>query len=98
MALLCFIYLICSIRTNIAFFIIFLSLTVAFGLLTGCYWEAARGNTQLTKVLQKLAGVSCFVTCAAGWWILIAMLGEAVDFPLVIPGGSVPHLDELLFC
>ena len=37
MGLICFIFLICSLRTNAIFFIIFLSLVVAFGLLTGAF-------------------------------------------------------------
>lgn len=86
MGVLCSIYTILSIRTNFAFFIVFLSLTSAFGLLTGSYWEAAQDNGERARLLQKLAGVSCFVTCAAGWWIFVAVLGECVDFPIVVPG------------
>jgi succinate-acetate transporter protein len=86
MALMCFIYLICSIRTNVAFFVIFLSLTFAFGLLSGCYWEAAQNNITMAKILQTAAGASCFVTCAAGWWIFVAVMFEALDFPFAIPG------------
>lgn len=41
MGLLCIIFLICSLRTNVAFFVIFLSLAIAFGLLTGAFWAQA---------------------------------------------------------
>lgn len=49
MGLMCFIYLICSLRTNIVFFIIFLTLVIAFACLAGAYW-----NPNLDKV--ALAG------------------------------------------
>ncbi len=47
MGLLCLIYLIASLRTNIVFVIIFATLVVAFGLLAGAYWHLAQGNATL---------------------------------------------------
>jgi succinate-acetate transporter protein len=44
MGLLCLVYLICSLRTNIAFVIIFLSLVVAFSLLAATYFLSALGD------------------------------------------------------
>lgn len=44
MGLLCFIYLICSLRTNVVFVVIFASLVIAFGLLTGAYFQIAMGT------------------------------------------------------
>ena len=41
MALICLIFLICSLRTNIVFFIIFLSLVGAFACLAAAYWNLA---------------------------------------------------------
>lgn len=38
---LCLVYLICSLRTNVAFFLIFLSLVVAFPCLAAAYWNLA---------------------------------------------------------
>lgn len=58
MGLLCFIFLICSLRTNIAFFIIFLSLVVAFGLLTGAYFALAADYTGNAAMANKLVIVS----------------------------------------
>jgi succinate-acetate transporter protein len=51
MGVLCFIYLICSVRTNIVFVVIFASLVVAFGLLTGAYWNIALGNAEFAGKL-----------------------------------------------
>jgi len=89
MALLCLIYLICSIRTNIAFFIIFLTLTIAFGCLSGSYWQVANGNTALAGTLQKTGGAFLFVTSASGWWIFLAQMLAAIDFPIQIPVGDL---------
>jgi succinate-acetate transporter protein len=44
MGLLVFMYLICSLRTNIVFFGIFVFLDIALFLLTGAYWKAAEGD------------------------------------------------------
>lgn len=41
MGLLCFIYLICSLRTNIAFVVIFLTLVCGFACLAAAYWNLA---------------------------------------------------------
>lgn len=41
MGVLCFIYMICALRTNVVFVVIFLSLVVAFGLLAGAFFLQA---------------------------------------------------------
>ncbi len=52
MGLLCFIYLICALRTNIVFVTIFLGLFLTFVVLTGSYWHLALGHTQTAARLQ----------------------------------------------
>jgi succinate-acetate transporter protein len=103
MGLLCFIYLICSLRTNVVFVVIFFTLVLAFGCLTGAYWEnahaiagAAAGKTAyaaskiaLAARIQKAAGGCLFVTCMAGWWIFFAIMLAALDFPFQIPVGDL---------
>ncbi|KAH8662580.1 hypothetical protein BX600DRAFT_437959 [Xylariales sp. PMI_506] len=91
-ALLCFVYLICSIRTNIVFVIIFLTLVIAFGLVTGAYWALASdyaGNAAFAGKLLVGAGACCFVTTACGWWLLLVMLLASVDFPFNLPVGDL---------
>jgi hypothetical protein len=56
MGLLCFIYMIASIRTNIVFFGIFANLVVAFGLLSAAFWQFGMGNAAFGGKLQI---VSC---------------------------------------
>jgi len=55
MGLLCLIYLIASIRTNIVFFGIFLGLVIAFGFLAGSFWQAGQGNASSAHTLQLVS-------------------------------------------
>jgi len=97
MGVLCFIYLICSLRTNVVFVVIFFTLVIAFGLLSGAYWQLANafgnGNDAaaiaLAGRLQKAAGAFVFVTSMAGWWIFFAIMLAALDFPFQIPVGDL---------
>lgn len=99
MGVLCFIYLICSLRTNIVFVVIFFTLVLAFGLLAGTYWQNANGignkdpaALALAGRLQIAAGACVFVTSMAGWWIFFAIMLAALDFPFQIPVGDLSTL------
>ena len=81
--------MICSLRTNIAFFIIFFTLVCAFGFLAGAFWQLANGDMTLGGRLVIAAGAFAFITCLAGWWIFAALMLAAVDFPLVLPVGDL---------
>lgn len=85
MGLLCFVYLICSIRTNLIFFLIFFTLVPTFGLLAGTFLQVANGNAALAGKLQEAAGAFSFVTCLCGWYIFLAIMLASVDFPLDLP-------------
>ena len=85
MGILCFVYLICSIRTNLVFFLIFFTLVPAFGLLAGSYLQAANGRATLAAKLAEASGAFCFVTCLCGWYIFLAIMLASVDFPLDLP-------------
>lgn len=100
MGVLCFIYLICSLRTNIVFVVIFFTLVIAFGLLSGAYWQLANAygdgmnadKIALAHRLQVAAGAFTFVTSMAGWWIFFAIMLAALDFPFQIPVGDLSTL------
>jgi len=96
MGLLCLIYLICALRTNVVFVVIFFTLVCAFGLLAGAYWQNANGignkdaaALALAGRLQIAAGAFTFVTSMAGWWIFFAIMLAALDFPFQIPVGDL---------
>lgn len=86
MGLLCLVYVILALRTNIVFVLIFATLTVAFACLAGAYWQLANGNMSSGHDLTVTAGAFCFVTCACGWWIFFAIMLAALDFPFQLPG------------
>ena len=85
MGILCLIYLICSIRTNLIFFLIFFTLVPAFGLLAGAFLNLANGQAAVAAKCQEAAGAFAFVTCLLGWYILLAIMLASVDFPFDLP-------------
>ncbi|TVY14460.1 Protein alcS [Lachnellula arida] len=96
MAVLSFVFLVCSLRTNVAFVVIFFTLVLGFCLLAGSYWQSANGignadasATALAGRLQIAGGASLFVTCMSGWWIFSAIMLASLDFPFQIPVGDL---------
>jgi len=85
MGILCLVYLVCSIRTNLIFFLIFFTLVPAFGLLAGSYFQLANGQAALAVKLAEAAGAFTFVTCMCGWYIFFAIMLASVDFPFDLP-------------
>ncbi|KHJ32636.1 putative gpr1 fun34 -class plasma membrane protein [Erysiphe necator] len=100
MALLCFIYFICSFRTNIVNVFLFFFLTIAFCLLAAVNWvfaEIFAGDvTQIHKVhrIQVAAGAFLFMTCIVGWYSFFAIMLKLMDFPFQIPIGELSGLVE----
>ncbi|CZT13968.1 related to Y.lipolytica GPR1 protein and Fun34p [Rhynchosporium agropyri] len=99
MGLLCFIYLICALRTNVVFVIIFATLVPSFGLLAGAYWHNAlalstgsASHAETAHKCQVAAGAFTFVTSMAGWWIFFAIMLAALDFPFQLPVGDLSTL------
>lgn len=52
MALMCFMYMIAAIRTNVVFFLIFATLVFTLSLLAGAFWQFGAGNASLGSDLQ----------------------------------------------
>ncbi|KAK2004399.1 GPR1/FUN34/YaaH-class plasma membrane protein [Colletotrichum falcatum] len=95
MAMVCVVFLVCSLRTNVVFFIIFLTLVAAFCLITAAYWFLAMdytGNAAYAATLLQAAGGCAFVTCMAGWWLIFAILLASLDFPLELPVGDLSRV------
>lgn len=82
-------YLICSLRTNLVFVTLFTFLDATFGLLVATYFTAAHGNGDLASKLQIAAGAFALLTVVPGWYILVAQLLEAIDFPVQLPVGDL---------
>jgi len=92
MGLLCFIYLIASLRTNIFFVTIFFTLVCAFGCLAGTYWHLAKGDASAASKLQTAGGAFTFVTCMSGWYLFFVQILASVDFPVNLPVGDLSSI------
>ncbi|KAF2684603.1 hypothetical protein K458DRAFT_302919 [Lentithecium fluviatile CBS 122367] len=89
MGIMCLIYLVCSLRTNVCFFMIFFTLVLAFAMLAGAYLQLNNGNTVLATRLQTAGGAFAFCTCIFGWWIFAAIMLASLDFPFALPVGDL---------
>ncbi|KAF1976252.1 GPR1/FUN34/YaaH-class plasma membrane protein [Bimuria novae-zelandiae CBS 107.79] len=89
MGMLCFIYMICALRTNIVFFLIFLTLLLTFVLLAATYWHANNGNMSMSHSCQVAAGACAFVASLCGWWMFTAIMLASLDFPFSLPVGDL---------
>lgn len=89
MGLLCLIFLICALRTNGVFCLIFFSLVLAFCCLAASFWHLAEGDATQALKLQHAGGGLTFVTSLAGWYLFTVQMLEAVDFPLNLPVGDL---------
>jgi len=89
MGLMCFLYMILALRTNAVFFMIFFTLVCAFSCLAGAYFQGAAGNLATSAHLQVAGGAFAFVTCCLGWWIFMAIMLAALDFPFQLPVGDL---------
>ena len=85
MVMLCLVYLVCLMRTNLVFFLIFFTLIPAFGLLAGTFLNLAQVNAATASKCQEAAGAFAFVTCLLGWYIFFAIMLASVDFPFSLP-------------
>jgi succinate-acetate transporter protein len=92
MSLLCFIYLLCSLRTNICFMLIFLSLVPAFSCLAAAFWKIAEATPEAAAVAlkcQHAAGGLVFAVSLLGWYLFAVQLLASVDFPINLPVGDL---------
>lgn len=89
LAVLTFVYLICSIRTNVCLFLALFLLVITFSLTAATFFQAALGNFVQAAKLQKAAGAFNFALCLPIWHIFIAQILDAVDFPISLPVGDL---------
>ncbi|OGE47747.1 hypothetical protein PENARI_c037G10157 [Penicillium arizonense] len=89
LAILTFVYLICSLRTNVCLFLALFLLVITFGLFAGTYFQLALGNLEQAAKLQKTAGATNFALCIPILYIFIAQILDAVDFPITLPVGDL---------
>lgn len=86
MGVLCLIYAICALRTNLILFLILILLVPAFSCLTAGYFLLALKEEAVALNLIIAGGALAFVICMLGWYIFAAILLASVDFPISLPG------------
>ncbi|KAL4812417.1 GPR1/FUN34/yaaH family-domain-containing protein [Aspergillus spinulosporus] len=89
LGLLTFIYLICSIRTNVCLFSALFLLVITFSLVAGAFFQIANGAHELAEKLLVAGGAFNFALCVPVWHIFLTQILEAVDFPISIPVGDL---------
>ena len=85
MGLLCLVFLICSLRTNLIFFLIFLLLVPTFACLAMAFFRFAEGDYVSGTNFKHAGGGMAFGVCLLGWYLFTVQLLASVDFPLNLP-------------
>ncbi|KAH6686449.1 GPR1/FUN34/yaaH family-domain-containing protein [Plectosphaerella plurivora] len=89
MAILCAVFMVASVRTNIVFFLIFVLLVPCFGCLSGSFFAVAKGASSHAVTLQHVGAGLLFGVTLLGWYIFLALVLQAVDFPFSLPLGDL---------
>jgi len=85
MGVLCFVFLVASLRTNLVFFLIFLLLVPTFACLATAFWRFAEGNVPAGTNYKHAGGGMAFGVCLLGWYLFTIQILAAVDFPVNLP-------------
>ncbi|KAK3703632.1 hypothetical protein LTR37_014328 [Vermiconidia calcicola] len=85
LTILTFCYLLASLRTNILV-IMFFFVDMAFLMMTSAYWIGSAG---VSGRLQTAAGAFIFIFCLFGWYLFLALILRALDFPWSLPLGDL---------
>ncbi|KXT08178.1 hypothetical protein AC579_609 [Pseudocercospora musae] len=89
LCILSFIFLLCSTRTNLFFFLIFVAATMGFGFASGSFWNVANGNMALGQEFLVATGACFWAAAVLGWYLLLAIMIPVMELP--IP--SLPIVD-----
>ncbi|PHH49140.1 Protein alcS [Ceratocystis fimbriata CBS 114723] len=89
MTILSFVFMIASMRVNFSFFMVFFTLVFTFSCLTGSFFRAAQGHSDLSLKLQHVGAGFLFATSMFGWWIFFGLVLSSVDFPISLPMGDL---------
>jgi len=105
MAILCSVYSIASIRTNIALFTVLVLLvpcckytfspsqrvltSPVVGCLSASFFALAQGSAGLALKCQHVGAGLLLAVTFIGWYMLTSMLLLSVDFPIILPLGDL---------
>lgn len=84
-AVLTFLFLVASLRTNLVLFVLLLTLFFAFVFFAAGYITVGHGNASYAATLLKAGGSFAVVTSIMGFYLTFALFLHAVDFPVLLP-------------
>ncbi|KAJ7739146.1 GPR1/FUN34/yaaH family-domain-containing protein [Mycena metata] len=88
-AVLCILYFIAALRTNVVFAYVFLTFTLTFASLAAAYREAGLGNSHKAVIMLKTAGACGFANIVGGWYLAAGLIMAAVNMPFGLPVGDL---------
>jgi len=91
-AIIAFLFMIPALRTNVPFFLTFLSLVFTFSLFAAGYFQQGMGNLARASHLFKVAGGFNLIVSISGFWTLAHLLLASVDFPFNVPVFDLSHI------
>lgn len=89
MGVLCLLYSIAALRTNICLVAILVCFTITFPLLTASYFLAADGHIDTSNACRIAGAAFAFVASMIAWYLWFSMILESVDFPFSLPVGDL---------
>lgn len=82
LALLSFVYLIGSLRTNGVFALIFVFATLGFSFATATLFYAAKGMVATSNTMTVATGACFFGADMCGWYLLLAEIIAVMELPV----------------
>ena len=89
MGVLCLLYLVAALRTNICLCLVLINFVFAFGFLGASYFYAADGKASTAHTMTVGGGACAFAASMIAWYLWFTMILEAVDFPISLPVGDL---------
>jgi hypothetical protein len=96
MGALSFVYLICSLRTNIVFVGIFAAATLGFSLAAAAFWITAEGLTTIGARCLVGTGGCFFAAAMFGWYLLCVIMFATLDLPFGLARLPVMDLSTVI--
>jgi succinate-acetate transporter protein len=83
-------YFIVSLRTNLVFALVFITIDIDLFLLAASYWTTALGGSAaLASRLQVAGGAFGFLCSLTGFYLEASILFDTLDFPITLPLGDL---------
>ncbi|KAJ5112208.1 hypothetical protein N7532_000253 [Penicillium argentinense] len=89
MTLVIFFFAIASVRTNLVFFTVFLTLIPTVACLSAAFFALAHGDAATAATCEHVGGGLLLAVAFLGWYIFLSLLLLSVDFPIRLPMGDL---------